>query len=176
MLKRVWHSVLITLLTMTVSACGYHLQGAMKLAPQLHRMYIQSVDPYGHLVRDLQQYLRMSNIDLVSCAADADAILVILTDENSQTLLSVSKTTQTRQYNLIVTAQFEITDSCGRVIVCPQTLRESRTITIQSNQILGTSNEASLFYQQLRRQLAYAIMNRIASRDVTCLIEKGFKQ
>ena len=38
---------------------------------------------------------------------------------------------------------------------------------MQSNQILGSSNEANLFYQQMRRTLAYAIMNRIASQEVT---------
>lgn len=168
-------TLIFTLLTTLLSACGFHLQGEMKLAPQLHRLYIQSADPYGHLVRNIQQYLKMSNVDLVSCAAKADAVLVILSDENSQHLLSVSKTTQTRQYNLIVTAQFEINDACGRTIVAPQTLSESKTLTIQSNQILGTSNEANLFYQQLRRSLAYAIMNRLASRDITNQIECAFR-
>lgn len=171
MLKHFYRLLIIFTFSTLLSACCFHLQGEMKLAPQLHRMYIQSCDPYGHLVRNLQQYLKMSNVEVVTCAANANAILHIISDENSQVLLSVSKTTQTRQYSLIVTAIFEIQDSAGRTIVCPQTLSEMKVITIQSSQILGTSNEANLFYQQMRRSLAYAIMNRIASREITNIIE-----
>ncbi len=56
-----------------------------------------------------------------------------------------------------------------------QTLEETRSITVQSNQILGSSNEATLFYQQMRRTLAYAIMNRIASKEVTRMVTKEFQ-
>ena len=40
--------------------------------------------------------------------------------------------------------------------------------------ILGSSNEANLFYQQMRRTLAYAIMNRIASKEVTNIVNAAF--
>lgn len=175
MLKNLIRTFIILVISTLLTACCFHLQGEMKLAPQLHRMYIQSCDPYGHLVRNLQQYLKMSNVELVSCAANANAVLHIISDENSQVLTSVSKTTQTRQYSLIVTVVFEIQDSAGRTIVCPQTLTEMKPITIQSSQILGTSNEANLFYQQMRRSLAYAIMNRIASKEITNIIEGACK-
>lgn len=148
-------------------SCGFHLQGKMQLAKPLHRMFLQVPDPYSHLVKNLKQYLKMSKVQLVSSPEDAETILVILQDEPTQELLSVSGTQQTRQYDLKVTVTFEITDAKGRVLVAPQTLHESRTITMQSNQILGSSNEANLFYQQMRRTLAYAIMNRIASQEVT---------
>lgn len=160
-------------LSLLLTACGYHLQGKTVLAPPLQRMYLQTSDPYGQLAHSLQQYLKMSNVQLVSSPQQASTILVILSDATSQVLLSVGGTQQTRQYNLIVTVSFEIQDAHGRTILGVQTLSESTPITIQSNQILGSSNEANLFYQQMRRALAYAIMNRIASREVTSIINKA---
>jgi len=118
--------------------------------------------------------LKISKVQLVSSPSEASTILTILRDDTSQELLSVSGTQQTRQYNLKVTVAFEITDQKGRSIVSPQTLSESRTITVQSNQVLGSSNEANLFYQQMRRVLAHAIINRIASREVTSAIDHAF--
>ncbi|OGT34950.1 MAG: hypothetical protein A3F11_06260 [Gammaproteobacteria bacterium RIFCSPHIGHO2_12_FULL_37_14] len=160
-------SCLFFFFTLSLTACGFHLQGEMQLAPALHRLYLQTNDPYGHLANNLRQFLKASKVQLVSSPASASTILTIIRDESSQELLSVSGTQQTRQYNLRVTVVFEISDPNGIPLVNPQTLTETRAITVQSNQILGSSNEANLFYQQMRRNLAYAIMNRLASKEIT---------
>ncbi len=152
------------------SGCGFHMQGNMQLAKPLHHLYLQTPDPYGHLSRDLQQTLKMSNVVLANSPAEADTILIILEDNSTQKLLSVGGTQQTRQYALSVTVAFEIENKNGLTMVPRQTLSETRSITVQSNQILGSSNEANLYYQQMRRQLAYALMNRLASIEVTKMI------
>lgn len=166
-------TLLITCLALLLSACGFHLQGELKLAAPLHSMYLQTNDPYGHLARDLRQYLKMSNVHLAQTAPEAATTLAILQDESSQSLLGVSGTQQTRQYLLRVTVVFEILDKNGQTILPAQTLTEAKAITIQSNQILGTSNEANIYYQQMRARLAYAIMLRIASDEVTRIIDSA---
>lgn len=157
-----------------LASCGFHLQGQTKLAAPLHRLYLQTSDPYGQLARSLQQYLKASNVELTSSPQEADTILEVMSDSTSQNLLSVNGTQQTRQYSLVVTTIFQITNRHGGIILGPQSLSESRAITIQSNQVLGSSNEANLFYQQMRRNLAYAIINRIASREVNQIIVNAF--
>lgn len=157
-----------------LASCGFQLQGKVQLAPPLHRLYLQTSNPYGQLAKSLRAYFNMSEVVLTTTPLDAHTILMILDDRSSDQLLSVTSTQQTRQYNLMVTVVFQITDAKGEIILPPQSLSETRTITIQSNQILGNSNEANLYYQQMRRTLAYAIMNRIASRDVTDLIIRAF--
>lgn len=172
-MNKVYISILLCL-SLLLTSCGFRLQGEKHLAPQLHRLYLKTPDPYGQLARSLQQYFKLSGVQVVSSPTEATAILVIMKDDPSQLLLSVSGTQQTRQYTLTVTAVFEITDTRGMIMVGPQTLTESRTITIQSNQVLGSSNEANLFYQQIRRSLAYTILNRIASREITQMVTSSF--
>lgn len=171
---RFWNKHLLYFICVTflLSACGFHLQGEMHLAPSLQRMYLQTRDPYGYLARNLKESLKMSNVNLASSPCDASAVLVILQDDSLQTLLSVNSTTQTRQYSLSVTVVFEITENNGQIIIPAQSLTESRVITVQSNQILGSSNETNLYYQQMRRILATAIMNRISSKEITALANK----
>lgn len=166
-MRRFMMLILFCMLSILLTACGFHLQGEKALAPPLHRMYVQAADPYGPLVRSLQQSLRMSEVKLVDSAAQADTVLIILQDTPSQQLLAPNGTLQTRQYILAITVIFEITDAKGRILISPQTLSEGRPITIQSNQILGSSNEVNIYYQQMRRILAYSIMNRLASREIT---------
>jgi LPS-assembly lipoprotein len=166
---------LLLFLFFLCTSCGFHLQGNVQLAPQLHHLYLQTADPYGHFSRDLKQNLKMSNVTLAESPQNADSTLVILQDESSQTLIGVNGTQQTRQFALKVTIAFEILDKNGITIVPRQELSETRSITIQSNQILGSSNQANLYYQHMRRQLAYAVMNRIASTDITHMINAATK-
>jgi LPS-assembly lipoprotein len=160
-------------LMVILTGCGFHLQGERQLPASLQRLYLRTNDPYGHLARNLQQYLKSSNIHLVNSPSEASAQLNIISDEASQDLLSVSSTQQTRQYTLKVTVVFDILDPQGRPLTKPQTLVETRTITVQSNQILGSSNESTLLYQQMRRMLAYAIINRISSQEITQMIKQS---
>lgn len=175
MKKIIRNLVLNCLLIAGLSACGFTLQKEVILAPPLKRLYLQTQDPYGQLSRNLQQYLKMSHVVLVTQPSEAQTILAILRDETSQDLISVSGTQQTRQYNLTVHIAFQILDSKGRIIVPTQYLNESRVITVQSNQVLGSRNEAELFYQQMRRTLALAVLNRIASQAITETVNKAFQ-
>src|SRR5580704_9492802 len=69
----IFFATIIFCLCMLLSACGYHLQGAKQLAPELHRLYLQAPDPYGQLVKSLKQDLKMSGVYLVSCREEASA-------------------------------------------------------------------------------------------------------
>lgn len=157
-----------------LSGCGFHLQGKTQLAWPLHKMYLHTKNPYGFLARQLRDQLKMSQVELVSSPEQADTILDILQDETSEHLLGVSGTQQTRQYNLITTLVFEVRDAHNQAIIPAQTLTEQRTITVQSNQILGSSNEVSFYYQQMRRQLAYALMSRLGSKEVSRMVTHSF--
>jgi len=156
-----------------LAGCGFHLQGERHFPTSLQRIYLSTNDPYGHLARQLQQYLITSHVQLAKSPSEANVLLRIISDVASQDLLSVSSTQQTRQYILRVTVIFDIADAKGTPLITPQSLVETRSLTVQSNQILGSSNEATLLYQQMRRMLAYAIINRITSEEITQMIEQS---
>ena len=140
-----YRHALILLVTLLMTACGFQPQGPMPLAAPLHKMYLNSARPYGDLTRYLTSYLKTSSVTIVPNPAEAETILVISQDDTSQELTGVSSTQQTRQYALHVNVTFEVTDRKGRVRIVPQSLTETRTITVQSNQILGSSNDANLY-------------------------------
>lgn len=165
--------ITLSLLCSLLAGCGFHLQGETQLIAPLKRLYLETKDPYGYLARDLKQALTMSHVQLAASPCDATVILTILQDSTSQNLLSVNGTTQTRQYELKINVVFDITDTNHQILVGPQSLSESRVITIQSNQVLGSSNESSLFYQQMYRILSNAIMSRIASNEIANMVLDG---
>ncbi|HTM63846.1 MAG TPA: LPS assembly lipoprotein LptE [Gammaproteobacteria bacterium] len=165
---------IFALTALTLSGCGFHLRGEMPLAEPLHSVYLRSVDPYGTLTRNLEQSLKMSNVRLVTNQSEAQTILAITHNDTSQKLLSVGATQQTRQYKLTASVTFEVSDNRSHPIIESQTLSEDRVITVQSNQILGSSNEANLYFQEMNRSLANAVMYRLSSNQITSKINQAF--
>jgi LPS-assembly lipoprotein len=161
---------LLLALCSLLSACGFHFRGQVPLAPPLKKMYLQSEDPFSQLTRNVKQSLKISGVDLVDSPAKADTILDIMRETNSEQLLSIGGTQQTRQYNITLTVTFQITDGHGRVLVPIESLSETRSLTILSNQILGGSNEENNLFVQMRRAIVYDIMSRLSSSDVSTLV------
>ncbi len=153
-----------------LTGCGFHLRGLAPLAPPLQHLYIQSQGPYGLLEQKLRTSLPLTGVHVMPTPEGADTILVLSREDQSQQLISVGGTQQTRQYNLILTVIFAITDPAGNILVPPQSVSETRILTLQSSQILGTTNEQDALYQLMRQAVVYDIMNRLSSKKVTALL------
>jgi len=159
--------LVLCLLLLSLSGCGFRLHQPLPLAKPLQNIYVQSRTPYGDLTRNIKQYLQMSGAQLSPSPQKAATILNITQESATQDLLSVNSSQQTRQYNLRLSVTFEITDPQGRVLVPPQTLTELRPLTLQSNQILAGSNQATQIYQDMRHALTFNLMNLLASKGIT---------
>ena len=168
----IFKKFILSVCLLALSGCGFHLRGDMPLAPPLKRLYLETKDPYGQLTRNLKQYLKMSGVYLTSSPADADAILVIQNEVEGQQLQSISGTQQTRQYNLTLTVLFNVSDPNGAALTGQKSVVESRPLTIQSNQILGGSNEQANLYKQMRLAIVFDIMSVLSSQDVTDILNK----
>jgi len=167
MLKH-YKQITILFLLLTLTACGgFHLRKPLPLAKPLQHVYVQSRNPYGEMTRDIRQYLQMSGVQLAATPDEASTILSITQEAVSQDLLSINSSQQTRQYNLRLSVTYEITDRHGTVLIEPHTLTELRPLTLQSNQILAGSNQASQIYHDMRRAITFTMMNHLASKTVT---------
>ncbi len=166
------HAFVYLLMAISMTSCGFQLRQPVVLAAPLHHPYIKTAAPYNALARNLRDYFKMSGITVASSPEQASIILDILEESESQQLLSVSSNQQSRQYNLIVKVTFQLTDIKGNILVPKQSVSEIRSLPIQSNQILGGSNEAQSVYQQMWLAIVYDIANYLASRDTTRMLTK----
>lgn len=158
------------ILCVLLGACGFHPRGPVTLSQPLQNLYIQTSDPYGELTKNLRLYFKMSGIHLTTTPTDATSILNILSENTSEQLLNISGTQTTRQYNLILTVSYNVTDNRGNILVDTQTATETRPLTINANQMLSGSNQAVSLYQQMRQAVVYDIVSRLASREITTLL------
>ncbi len=166
---------LLLLAILCLSACGFQLRGSVPLSPSLHKLYIQTENPYGTLTRNLHDYLQESGVEVTNSPENAFTVLHIISETQTQQLLSVSGLQQTRQYSLTLAVTFEVTTPKGTVLMPALTLTENRTLTTLSDLILAGTNEQNTLYQQMRQAIIYDMMNRLSSRDVAILLTKSEK-
>ncbi|MCD6039559.1 MAG: lptE [Gammaproteobacteria bacterium] len=153
-----------------LTSCGFHPRGPTVLSPPLQNLYLQTNDPYGQLTHNLQLYLKMAGVHLAKTQETSTSVLEILSENTSEQLLNISGTQATRQYNLILTVTYQITDNHGNILTSIQTATETRPLTINANQMLSGSNQAVSLYQQMRQAIVYDIMSRLASREISMIL------
>lgn len=159
---------LILIVSVFLAGCGFHLRGTLPLAPVLQNIYIETNNPYGQFVRDLSQFLKRSKVNVVDKPENATAIFKILNETTSDKMLTrmVSQNNTVRQYQLILTITFVIADRYGKILIVPQTVTQSRTLTLNESLMLAGSNEARFLYDQMRQAIVYNIVSRLSSQDL----------
>ncbi|GAB4391727.1 MAG: LPS assembly lipoprotein LptE [Gammaproteobacteria bacterium] len=156
-------TIIISLVTLLLTACGFHLRGYAPLPPELNTLYVSSARPFGGLTRDVKQHLSARHITIVDRADQAPYTLAISDDTLTRTIDSVSTNTQLRQYTLSYTAQFTLLDQNQQTIAGPFSLSASRSYTGQTNQTLGSDNEALSLEKEMQRDLVVQLLYRLSA-------------
>jgi LPS-assembly lipoprotein len=154
-------SGLMAALMLAVSACGFHLRGDVKLAPQLTRVQIQGGDVYDPLVRDLTRALTAAGSTVVAEATQATAILQILKNGGDRRVLSVQTTGKVQEYELYQIFEFRVRDAAGRELLEPQRLELTRDYLFDADDVLGKSAEEEVLRRDMRRDLVRLTMLRL---------------
>lgn len=149
-----------------LTSCGFHPRGEANFSAPLQRIYIKTVSPYSELTQFLRLYFKVSGIYVADSEINATTVLQILSENRGQQLIGVSNSQQTRQYNLTLSVTFRLTDTKGTILSPAETMTESRTLPINSGEVLSGSNQAALLYQQMRKAIVFDIMNRLSSQEI----------
>ena len=80
----------LVLTTLFVSACGYHLQGALAAPPEMNSTYIDAIDDHSLFYRELRLQFEAAGIQIVDSPSDATAVCAIRLDKTDQRVLSVA--------------------------------------------------------------------------------------
>jgi len=154
-----------------ITGCsGFHLRSPIHLSPALQKPYLETASPYSPLSHALLEAFRLSGATPVDTPRNASIIFAILGDQRTQTLLSVSSTQSSRQYRLSLIVTYQLISPKGKLLTGPETVTESRVLTMASDQILSSSNEINTLYHQIRIAVVHDIMNRLASHEISDIL------
>jgi len=77
-------------LVASAAGCGFHLQGAGTLPPELAKTYLMSVAPRSDFIASLTETLRLRGAQVLQSPDVGAAVLSVVADDSGQRVLSVT--------------------------------------------------------------------------------------
>jgi len=155
--------LLVVLVAVTQSGCGFHLRGSEALPPEMAVTYIQSANPFSTLVDDFAAALRARGAKVTERLEEATAVLRIQENDKERDVLSVNTSGKVLEYELRQTIQFSVATAENLPIVESQTVSMSRAYLYKSTDVLGSEREKDAVPRTLQQNLINMAMLRIAS-------------
>ncbi len=149
------------LAALAVTGCGFRLQGAANLPPDLHRMHVVTSDRYSEFYRKLDDALKARGVEVVATPQAADAILTIRRDETGQRVLSVSARNVPREFEVFYTVSYDVRVD-GEIRSGADDLTLTRDYTWNESQVLGKEHEEGVLRSALADQLVRAVVTRLS--------------
>lgn len=146
----------------SLTACGFHLQGAFKPPPGMDRTYIATSDRYSLFSREFDAAMRAAGVELVDSAGDATATFTIYFDETAQRVLSVSARNVPTEYEVFYTITYSL-DAGSEILMPQQTLTLTRDYTYDSTLVLGKAREEELLREAIVKDIVSIVMKQIST-------------
>lgn len=150
------------MLALLVTGCGFRLQGRASLPAPLAVTFIETDNEQSDFVQDLRKALLASGARLASRSSEASAVVRILRDQVSQSVLSVSATNIPREYELTYSVRFAV-EAGGRQLLEPRDVALSRDYSFDEQLLLAKTREEEIMRRALARDLAGIVMRQLSS-------------
>jgi LPS-assembly lipoprotein len=154
--------LVMLLLALALSACGFHLRDALMLPDDLGPLRVVSPDPYSPLAQSLSEALaRAGATPAAEGATDNVATLRVVSERWGSTPLSVDQFGRAQEYTLRYAVIFRLNRADGSDLVPQQAIELSRDYISVPTNSAGTDSERDLLLKELRRDMVSAILRRI---------------
>jgi len=161
MIRRIPRLSVVALVALVLAGCGFHLRNAIRLPDQMGPVRVVSSNPYSPLAQSLARALDRAGA-VAAQPDDGDATtLRILSEQWGDTPLSVDARGRSQEYTLRHAVVFVMRRADGTVLVPQQAIELSRDYLAIPNQSIGVDSEREILADELRREMASAILRRI---------------
>jgi LPS-assembly lipoprotein len=144
--------------------CGFQLRGSGdSYNMPFHSIYIGFPDTSA-LGTELKRNLRAGDrVVIADKAEDADAIFLVLGEQQGRQILSLNSLGRVREFLLTYTLSFTVRDKKGVELMPPTQINLRRNMAYDETQTLAKDNEASLLYRDMQADLVQQILRRLSA-------------
>jgi LPS-assembly lipoprotein len=158
MSARVW----LVVVTLALSACGFHLQGHTPLPDVVKTPYVQTSDRQSEFAVSLERAMISSGAHPVEEKDKASVVVNIIKDDVVRRTLSVSAQNQPDEYELTYTVRFSVTAG-DKELLPPTDISNVRSFAFAEQLLLAKNHEETILRQDMAHDLADMVMRRLAS-------------
>ncbi|STX29029.1 Rare lipoprotein B [Legionella beliardensis] len=147
-----------------ITSCGFKLRGWVEMPTWLNNVAIIVRGAHHDLIPMLKDSLQAYRIHVTDNPSQASYLLILERDAVQQQITSVGASTNSRQYLLIYTLQYSLLKVGGEQVITSRTVTSSRQLTVNNNRILGSDNEETMLYHEMRQDAVRQIVNQLSQR------------
>jgi len=150
----------VFMLMFLLTACGYHLRGAIELPEALQKIYVRGAS--AELTNVIATTFRSASGELVATAAEAGMILNIINEDYQRRTISIDSSGYSNEYDLVYRLTFDLLDNQGVVLIAAQTIEVSKSYFNEqsSNTVLSKGNEEAVLRKELYNQAVRSVIDR----------------
>jgi len=150
--------LLIVVISLWLSACGYHLRGAVDFPEGLKNAYLEGASM--QLREQFRKALRSSSGHLVNAPDSAGLIIRIFSEQASQRVLSLSARGRSNELELYYRFEYELFGADNALLAARQPLEIKREYFNNQQDIIGKANEETVIRNEMYQQAVRTIIDR----------------
>ena len=153
-IKLIRNSIVFTLV-LFLTACGYHMRGAIDIPEQLKNVYMQGAS--GNLHSEMQSALKLAGGQLVSSPEQAGMVIKILRDEMRRREASIDESGYANEFELNYSLVYKLSDAEGKVLIEQREVEINRDYFNEQIDVLAKNNEEIVIRNEMYRQAVKTI-------------------
>lgn len=157
--------VILVILTLVVSSCGFHTRAASNIPMLYRKMYLETDFPYDSLTTQLKDQLTAVKIALVD-DKNTPVTLRLGAPKFTHDMPSVSSSSYAVTYTYTLSISVTLITKDGTVLAGPKTFNASDGLMLNANQIYTTS-AAPLLKRELERNIIDLIYHWLTIQKYT---------
>jgi LPS-assembly lipoprotein len=163
--------IIVSLLVLTLSACGWHLRGSATGDDKLAMtspvdVVIVTQDDHSPLINTLRQSLRSYKINELTAANATSLTLNVNREVLDKRTAGVGSDALTSAYEIILRVDYSISNASGVITPLDTSARATRTYNYNVNNANGAAQEEELVLREMRRELANTVLRRVKNLSV----------
>lgn len=144
----------------TLSACGWRVRGKIDLP---YKTMFLSGTMTPEFRYELEMYLRINDVELVSKVQDAEVVLEILTEQHAKQMLAYNSLGQITAYRIISRIAFRLFYPDGIEIIPESDIYLTRDVEYNPSNIQSFDALVAEFIKTLRTDIVNQLMRRLTS-------------
>lgn len=160
-----WRLYSIIAIALMIMGCGFHLRGSVEMPRWLNNVAIIVEQAHPELAPLLKSQLQAYTIHVNDNDDRATYWLIIERDRFQQNIAGISSSTTPRQYQLVYTVWFKLQRAKNMEPTPSNQIMVTRQATINSDRILGSTNEEDQLKSEMRRDAVIQLLNRLSRQS-----------
>jgi len=145
-------------MALLLSACGYHLRGALELPSNMKNVYVEGGS--SPLLEQFRQVMKSSSAQLAGSRKDAGIVVKIANEQFNRRVLSLSSRGKSNEFELEYRLDYEFANAADAVLMPRQSVEVRREYYNDQQFMIAKDQEEAVIRNEMYQQAVQTIVNR----------------